>query len=100
MNKTLEIKPVMAKIFLITYDLKKPGQNYNELYDAIKGCGEWQHPLESTWVIKVGSQFSSNDIYNHLRPKIDEGDLMFVVDITNQDRQGWLAKTFWEWLKN
>ena len=26
----------MGKLFLITYDLKKPGQNYTELYDAIK----------------------------------------------------------------
>lgn len=89
----------MAKIFLITYDLKKPGQNYNEFYETIKGCGEWQHPLESTWVVKVGSNYSSNDIYNQLRPRIDDGDLMFVVDITDQDRQGWLAKTFWEWIK-
>ena len=27
----------MSKIFLITYDLKEPGQDYSELYEAIKG---------------------------------------------------------------
>ena len=89
----------MAKLFLITYDLKKPGQNYTELYDSIKGCGQWQHPMESTWVVKVSNLTSSNDIYNLLRPKIDDNDFLFVVEITDQDRQGWLAKTFWEWLK-
>ena len=26
----------MAKVFLITYDLRKPGQSYVELYEAIK----------------------------------------------------------------
>lgn len=90
----------MAKFFLITYDLKKPGQNYNELYDAIKSCGEWQHPLESTWVVKMGSLITANDLYNHLRPKIDDGDFLFIVDITNQDRQGWMVKSFWEWIKS
>lgn len=90
----------MAKFFLITYDLKKPGRNYNDLYEAIKRFGEWQHPLESTWVVKVSSQTYSNDIYNYLRPKIDDGDFMLVVDITDRDRQGWLVKSFWEWIKN
>lgn len=88
----------MAKCFLITYDLKKPGQNYNELYEAIKGCGEWQHPLESTWVVKVGSGISANEIYNHLRPNIDDGDFLFIVDITSREWQGWMVKSFWEWI--
>lgn len=43
----------MSKIFLITYDLKEPGQDYSELYEAIKGLGDWQHPLESMWLVKV-----------------------------------------------
>lgn len=79
--------------------MKRPGQNYAELYEAIKSLGEWQHPLESTWMIKVGSVVSSNDLYTELRSKIQDDDLLFVVEITNQDRQGWLAKTFWEWMK-
>lgn len=90
----------MAKFFLITYDLKRPEQNYNDLYESIKNLGEWQHPLESTWVVKISSQYSSNYIYNHLRPRINDNDFLFVVDITDQDRQGWLVKSFWEWIKN
>ncbi len=88
----------MSKTYLITYDLKKPGQNYSELYAAIKNEGDWQHPLESTWVVKVGSFATANNIYERLRPKIDQNDFLFVVEITKQDRQGWLAKTFWTWL--
>ena len=88
----------MAKLFLITYDLKKPGQNYNELYEAIKGCGEWQHALESTWAVKVSSWVSADDVYNQLRPNIDDGDFLFIVDITGRERQGWMVKSFWEWI--
>lgn len=90
----------MSKTFLITYDLRKPGQSYSELYEVIKNVGEWQHPLESTWTVRVNSNYTSaQDIYKILRPKIDDNDSLFIVEITKQDRQGWLTKTFWEWLK-
>lgn len=89
----------MTKTFLITYDLKKPGQSYSELYEAIKEIGDWQHPLESTWLVKV-DYTSAENIYERLRPQIDDNDLLFIVDITEKDRQGWLSKTVWTWLKN
>ena len=28
-------------IYAINYDLKRPGQNYEALYAAIKNCGTW-----------------------------------------------------------
>lgn len=89
----------MAKFFLITYDLKSPGQNYSELYNSIKDCGEWQHPLESTWVVKVSESKTANDLYQVLRPKIDTGDYLFIVDITKSGYYGWLSKNFWSWFK-
>jgi hypothetical protein len=90
----------MVKTFLITYDLKKPGQSYSELYEAIKNVGDWQHPLESTWIVRVDSYFSAQNIYETLRLRIDDNDSLFIVEITKQDRQGWLSKTIWAWLKN
>ncbi len=89
----------MTKIFLVTYDLKRPEQNYSDLYDAIKSEGDWQHPLESMWTLKTGDSVLANTIYEHLRPCIDENDSLFIVEITDKDRQGWLAESFWEWLK-
>lgn len=89
------------KTFLITYDLKKVGQNYSELYNAIKSLGDWQHPMESVWLVAVDSQFVfANDLYDKVKETIDENDSLFVVDITSQDRQGWMPKSLWEWLKN
>ena len=89
----------MTKTFLITYDLKRPGQNYSDLYDAIKSEGDWQHPLESIWAVKTGTSVSARTLYKRLRSYIDEKDSLFIVEITDQDRQGWLAKSFWTWLK-
>ncbi len=87
------------KSFLITYDLRGHTKNHIELYNEIKSCGKWQHPLESAWVVKVEGRESAMDIYNKLRPKIEDCDFLFVVDISNKDYSGWLSKNFWEWFK-
>ncbi len=89
------------KTLLITYDLKKPGQNYSELYDAIKDCGDWRHPLESVWVVKTmgGDDADVRIICDKLRRKMDSNDLLFVVDITKRDCNGWMPESFWDWLQ-
>lgn len=92
------------KLYTITYDLRQPGRKYNELYDAIKkvaGEGNWQHPMESNWVVAVSSYSTTTaeSIYDSIRPYIDENDSIFVTKIDQIDRQGWMPKAFWEWIK-
>ena len=85
-------------LYLITYDLKNPGKNYNELYDAIKQLGRaWWHYMDSVWLVQT--QLSVDDCNNSLRPFIDNNDFIFVVDITNQARQGWLPEKAWNWIR-
>lgn len=91
------------KLFLISYDLKQPGRNYTDLYELIKnlvGEHRWQHPLESTWVIKVDDDVTVDQVTNQLREVMDVKDSIFVVDITGMSYQGWLLKSFWDWMKN
>ena len=86
-------------IYLISYDLRKPGQNYTPLYDAIKAYGDWQHPMESCWAVYTDED--ANAISASLRKNIDENDCLFVVKMNpTDDRQGWLPKSFWEWIKS
>ena len=40
-------------MYLVTYALKKPGQDYKDIHEAIKSCGTWWHYLESTWLLKT-----------------------------------------------
>lgn len=89
----------MAKsIYIISYDLKNPGRDYSSLYDAIKKY-DWQHPLESTWLVKT--EDSADNISQTLRSdgKMDESDLLFVCRLDPKDRQGWLDKSVWEWIR-
>lgn len=91
----------MNKIFLITYDLNTSGKDYATLYQLIKDMAPnaWVHPLESVWCVKLSDQWTSNGIYIRLKPAIDANDNLFVIDITDMDRQGWMPKSFWNWLK-
>ncbi len=85
-------------IYLISYDLRKPGQNYTSLYEAIKAYGDWQHPMESLWAIYTDED--ANEICNKLRPKIDVNDSILVVRLSMDTYQGWLPKSFWEWVNS
>ena len=83
-------------LILISYDLIQPSRNYQALYDAIKKAPAWCHAMESMWF--VYTKESVNLWTKRLRQAIDENDSLFVVDITNKSRSGWLSKDFWKWL--
>jgi hypothetical protein len=86
-------------IFLITYDLKKPGRDYSSLYETIKSAKSWWHYLDSTWLIYSNETVTVNEWSEKIRNVIDANDLFLIVDITNQPRQGWLKKQAWEWIR-
>lgn len=83
-------------ILLITYDLKKPGQSYRDLHEAIKGSGtSWWHYLESTWLIDTG--LSAEQVFGRLKPHVDRNDHVFITRIV-RPYQGWLPAKAWEWI--
>ena len=90
------------ELYVIAYDLKQPGQDYSTLYESIKnlaGEGNWQHPLESVWVVRFRNNKEVKEIFDTLHGKMDNNDSLFIVRITGQPYQGWLPKSFWEWMK-
>ncbi len=84
-------------IYLITYDLKKPGRDYNSLYETIKSATSWWHYLESTWIVQTNQ--TVKEWSDKIRNVTDTNDSFLVVDITKQPRQGWLDKKAWEWIR-
>lgn len=84
-------------ILLITYDLNRPGQNYNDLYEEIKSAGTWWHHLDSTWIIET--HLSPNDWNSRLRKHMDDNDNILIIEIC-QNYQGWLPEDAWRWLKD
>lgn len=84
-------------IYAINYDLKRPGQNYDALYKAIKGCGDWWHFLGSTWL--VDTNLTAAGIWERIRPHVDANDFFLVIGVT-RDYEGWLSQEAWDWIKS
>lgn len=82
-------------VYLVTYDLNKPGQDYTELYEAIKSLGAWWHYLDSTWL--VDTTYSADQIAAKLKPHMDDSDYFLVIRV-QRDYQGWLPKDAWDWI--
>ncbi|WBP93195.1 hypothetical protein O6072_18460 [Mycolicibacterium neoaurum] len=83
---------------LITYDLNKPGQDYDRLYEKIKGLGDWWHYLDSTWI--VITYISIADVRDQLLQVMDSSDNLLILNISGDAYDGWLSKDAWDWLKS
>ncbi|MCY4417919.1 MAG: hypothetical protein OXE87_16660 [Chloroflexi bacterium] len=61
---------------IITYDLKAPGRNYDELNKRIKSYGSWAQITESSWSVMTTQ--SAVQIRDHLMAAIDRNDKILV----------------------
>lgn len=64
-------------IFIVSYDLNRPGQDYPNLYETIKTLGSWAHPLESTWL--VDTTMTAKMIFDTLWAQMDRNDKLLVA---------------------
>jgi len=85
-------------LYLVSYDLNKPGQEYKELYKELKNSNNWWHYLDSTWLIVT--EESINELNDRIKNKIDKNDSLLIFDITNMDYSGWLSEEAWQWIRN
>jgi len=82
-------------VYIITYDLNKPGKDYSSLYKNIKEIGGWWHFLDSTWLVRTS--LGANQIWNRLKPVVDDNDRVFVCKLSG-DFSGWLPQNAWNWI--
>ena len=88
----------MATLYLILYQLKRPQQEYQQLYAAIRNLGPSRHlssSLTSAWmVLHAGSADTIRDI---LMAYVDENDRIFVAEVT-VNSSGWLDNDDIAWI--
>ena len=84
--------------YLITYDLVTPGQNYTNLFTAIRGLGSSCKPLLSTWIVR--SNLTTVQIRDTLGQYVDANDKIFVAFIGNNWASSNLTVADVNWLKS
>ena len=64
-----------------------------------KGLKKFKHckkVLDNTWIIKTN--YNSDEIFKTINP--NENNRCFIIKVGELDRQGWLAKNSWKFIKN
>lgn len=86
--------------YLITYDLNDPGQNYEDVIQAIKDAstGVWCSYWKSSYLIRSDFQ-TAQEVFNKIEPFLDKNDKCLVIEVKN-NKQGWLTKKQWEYINN
>lgn len=70
----------MANSKIITYDLRKEGRNYDDLYAYLKSFAGWAKITESTWF--VSSAKTCVRIRDEILTIVDSNDRVFVAELT------------------
>lgn len=84
--------------YLITYDLKSPGQNYSDVIQAIKDSSiSWCTYWKSSYLIK--SNLSADQITDKVKLYLDSNDRFFVAEASTTNYQGWLSEKEWKFIK-
>lgn len=83
-------------LYVVSYDLRKPGKDYKGLSEELQRSPRWWHYLESTWLI--ASSENASQLYNHLASHLDGGDSILIIQAGN-NIQGWLPEEAWKWIK-
>lgn len=82
-------------LYIITYNLNRPGQNYTHLIDTIRryNC---IHIGGSTWLVK--SDLTAIQILNSLVPLVDQSDDLLVCEFSDWASYN-LPMEFTNWMK-
>lgn len=68
---------------LIGYDLNRPGQDYEDLFEVLKSERAWWHHLDSTWLVVTSK--TPSEMRDELKKHVDSNDEVLVIDVTGRE---------------
>mgnify|MGYP001014855616 CR=1 FL=1 len=69
----------MAYNLLVTYDLDKPGQNYDAVHAKIQSLGSWYHPQQSVYYLHTA--LSAQQAHAAILTVMDVNERLIVADV-------------------
>lgn len=84
-------------VYIITYDLREPGQRYDELISRIKSYNVWAKIGYSCFLIETNA--TAVQVRDSLRPAIDVNDRLFVGVVNAPAAWFGLPENVSQWIK-
>ena len=82
--------------YVIAYDLRKPGQDYDRMEDKINELEDQIKILETTWIVKTTQ--TAHEIYDLVEPALDRNDRIFIAPINLATSWGYLNTEIATWI--
>lgn len=76
----------------------KVGVTEDQVQKKMNLAVDWYKYSEYCWVVKTTSDAAKWQ--TRLKPLVEPNGTLLILKIDPTKRQGWIAKGFWEWLKN
>lgn len=86
------------RTYMISYDLSKPGQNYDKLIELIKSEYAWAKIGYSAFIVK--SSLSHTELRDKLKHALDSNDKLFVGAISAPAAWFGLSDEVSNWINN
>lgn len=85
-------------IYFVTYELREPGQRYNELIEKIKSYDGWAKLGESCFLIKAEEEATA--IRDNLKMVLDSNDKVYVGQTTTPAAWYNMPEQVSNWIKS
>ena len=88
----------MATLYHI-YLAPKPGVTVQQVIKKLNLAVDWYKYGENCWIIKTTSD--AGKWQTRLKPLVEPQGSLFIAKLEpTHQRQGWMPKSFWDWLNN
>ena len=85
-----------AKFYMIYVDLNKESDS-DKLEEVMNLSLDWYRVNDQLWIVYTTSD--KDKWQSRLSPIVKPDGYMFICKLDTSDRQGWMKKGFWSWLR-
>lgn len=75
----------------------RPGVARKEIQKVLDLAITWFRYQDNCWIIHTTSD--ANAWYTRLEKLVNPGGNLLIIKLDLSDRQGWISKDLWKWLK-
>lgn len=86
----------MAALYQI-YISPKKGVQQPQVEKKMDLAVDWYRLSDNVWVVETTSDASKWQA--RLKPLVEPDGFLFICKLDTSDRQGWMPKKYWEWIK-
>lgn len=85
----------MKRILLVTFAFVASPKT-TELEPVFNKASDWLRYASNCWLVCTTS--SPQVWMQRIKPHLEKGDQVFIVEVDLEKRSGWLNKWVWEWI--